>query len=159
MDSEGYQSERSIVDVFIRYPADSVVDIDDVTNKLTLNNGLNSVDANITANQNKTSEHTHPDILDLRQRNASLFWGLIIFCVIVVIMVIVVICCNCCPGCYFYQHNKRSKRKTEPSADLEVNHKLDNDDITVLTVKNENGEKLTDAKFVEIIKSAKNRIR
>ena len=46
--------------------------------------------------------------------------------------------------------------------DLEINsHAKQHDDneITVLTVKNEKGENIRDAKFVEIMKSARNRLR
>ena len=144
------------MDVFVRYPTDSIVDIDDVTNKLTNgNNFQGEININITSNQTDL----RPDIVNLRRKNASLFWGLIIFCLVVVIIIIVIICCNCCPGCYYYNENDRKKRKT---GDLETNTLSDptqDPEITVLTVKNERGEDLKDAKFVEIIKSAKNRIR
>ena len=155
------QSKRSVVDVFVRYPSDSVVDIDDVTNKLTNGNNFQSaVGINITSNQ--TQSELYPDIVDLRRKNASLFWGLIIFCLVVVLIIIVIICCNCCPGCYYYNENERRSRKRSLANDLEVNSNpgpIDEHDITVLTVKNERGEDIKDAKFVEIMKSARNRFQ
>ena len=154
------QSKRSVVDVFVRYPSDSVIDIDDVTNKLTNGNNFQSaVNINITSNQ--TQSELHPSIVDLQRKNASLFWGLIIFCLVVVLIIIVIICCNCCPGCYYYNGNEKQKRKTSLANDLEVNSNpgpSEDQDITVLTVKNERGEDLKDAKFVEIMKSARNRL-
>ena len=161
VDNDGRQTKRSVVDVFVRYPTDSVVDIDDVQNKLKNgNNFQGEININITSPKNATN--LDPDVIDLRQRNASLFWGLIIICIIVVIIIVIIICCNCFPGCYYYDDTQRRKLKNDMVNDLETNahsEPVNDPDITVLNVKNEKGEMLKDAKFVEIIKSAKHRIR
>ena len=146
------------MDVFVRYPSESVVDIDDVANKLS--DGSTFPDVSIT---NFTFPFNQTDqVLILRQRNASLFWGLIIFCLVVVIIIIVIIFCNCCPGCYYYNDKSKQRGKEGQLEDLETtftSKRTEEGDITVLAVKNERGENLKDAKFVEILKSAKNRIR
>ena len=146
------------MDVFVRYPSESVVDIDDVANKL--NDGSTFPDVSIT---NLTFPFNQTDqVLILRQRNASLFWGLIIFCLVVVIIIIVIIFCNCCPGCYYYNDKGKQKGKEGKLEDLETtftSKRTEEGDITVLAVRNEKGENLKDAKFVEILKSAKHRIR
>ena len=158
VDNGERQSKRSVVDVFVRYPSESVVDIDDVANKL--NDGSTFPDVSIT---NFTFPFNQTDqVLILRQRNASLFWGLIIFCLVVVIIIIVIIFCNCCPGCYYYNDKSKQKGKEGKLEDLETtftSKRTEEGDITVLAVRNEKGENLKDAKFVEILKSAKNRIR
>ena len=149
------QSKRSVVDVFVRYPSESVVDIDDVANKLS--DGSTFPDVSIT---NFTFPFNQTDqVLILRQRNASLFWGLIIFCLVVVIIIIVIIFCNCCPGCYYYNDKSKQKGKLEDLETTFDSKRTEEGDITVLAVRNEKGENLKDAKFVEILKSAKNRIR
>ena len=155
VDNGERQSKRSVVDVFVRYPSQSVVDIDDVANKL--NDGSNFPDVSIT---NFTFPFNQTDqVIILRQRNASLFWGLIIFCLVVVIIIIVIIFCNCCPGCYYYNDKSKQKGKLEDLETTFDSKRTEEGDITVLAVRNEKGENLKDAKFVEILKSAKNRIR
>ena len=155
VDNGERQSKRSVVDVFVRYPSESVVDIDDVANKLS--DGSTFPDVSIT---NFTFPFNQTDqVLILRQRNASLFWGLIIFCLVVVIIIIVIIFCNCCPGCYYYNDKSKQKGKLEDLETTFDSKRTEEGDITVLAVRNEKGENINDAKFVEILKSAKNRIR
>ena len=136
------------MDVFIRYPQDSVVDIEDVTAKLVTN-----IDNPKNQTTNSTSGNGNTDntsITELKQKNSSLFWGLVIFCIIIFIAVLIILFCNCCPGCYFYNSHYGMERSKKDN---------DENDITVLTVKNGQGQELKDAKFVEVLRSAKNRIR
>jgi uncharacterized membrane protein YraQ (UPF0718 family) len=40
----------------------------------------------------------------LEQKNAALFWGLVILCLLIAAVVIAILICYCCPGCYLYKH-------------------------------------------------------
>ena len=127
-----------MVDVFIRYPADSVVDIDDVQAKLvTGGSGGTKVVQNLTL----TGATTPVNVAELEKKNSSLFWGLVIFVFVLFLVVVVVLACYCCPGCYLYKEDGKK------------------DGLAVLAVKNRLGKEIRDAKFVEVLKSARDRIR
>ena len=130
-----------MVDVFIRYPADSVVDIDDVQAKLvTGGSGGTKVVQNLTLTGGGGAT-TPVNVAELEKKNSSLFWGLVIFVCVLFLVVVVVLACYCCPGCYLYKEDGKK------------------DGLAVLAVKNRLGKEIRDAKFVEVLKSARDRIR
>ena len=136
-----YICRKSVVDVFIRYPADSVVDIDDVQAKLVSGGGGGTkVVQNLTL-AGGGGFTTPVNVAELEKKNSSLFWGLVIFVCVLFLVVVVVLACYCCPGCYLYKEDGKK------------------DGLAVLAVKNRLGKEIRDAKFVEVLKSARDRIR
>ena len=84
-----------MVDVFIRYPANSVVDMNQVTSKLVANRT-----GSVVANGDKDGRGGDgTEVETLEQRNAALFWGLVALCLLIALVVFIMLCCCCCPGC------------------------------------------------------------
>ena len=138
-----HRTKRSLVEVRIEYPPNSLVDMSDIEARLkgsetTTNSPFSTA---LTTIKPKVIE-------ELQYKNAALFWGLISILALIVIFILILACCFCCPGCYLYK-----KDKTQPS------QMGSSDDIRVLTVKNESGQELKDAKFVEVLRSAGRHIR
>ena len=105
----------SVVDVLIHYPANSVVDLGQVTSKLVSSNGtggsLNPGGGNATTMVGKFEFKR--DVLRtinlriqqnlqefLEQRNSALIGGLVALCAIIAAVIIGVLCCCFCPSCY-----------------------------------------------------------
>ena len=126
-DSE--RDKRSVVDVLIRYPANSVVDMNNLKSMLvkdtkvtpgvtTLVPLVNSSTTSTTTQStiDKTLLVTFMDIMNhfqtgndivclqenLQIRNAALFWGLIALVLLILLVVSILVCCYCCPCCYCY---------------------------------------------------------
>lgn len=131
-----------MVDVFIRYPADSIVDIDDVQAKLVTSPDGGGGGTRLVQNITLTPPTNNNTVAELEQKNSSLFWGLVIFVCILFLVVLVVLACYCCPGCYLYKEDLKK-----------------DGGLAVVAVKNRLGKEIRDAKFVEVLKSARNRLR
>eukprot|EP00095_Tigriopus_kingsejongensis_P012458 maker-scaffold696_size110080-snap-gene-0.13 protein:Tk12458 transcript:maker-scaffold696_size110080-snap-gene-0.13-mRNA-1 annotation:"cad86_drome ame: full" len=140
------QPQKTVVDVFIRYPANSVVDMNAVTSKLVSNSSGTIIPSTNPDTSSGTSESTKQE---LESKNAALFWTLVTLCLIIAALILITLCCYCCPGCYYYKGDKVNSVGVLGSEG----------DIQVLTVTDGEGRELKDARFVEIMKSAKDRIR
>ncbi|XP_059097433.1 cadherin-86C-like isoform X1 [Tigriopus californicus] len=141
--------KKSVVDVFIRYPANSIVDMNAVTSKLVANSSGAIAPSNSGSKSESSSTSSSSANQELEQRNATLFWALMLICLFLAALVFLALCCYCCPGCYYYKGDKVN------SVGIHGSER----DIRVLTVTDGAGRELKDAKFVEIIRSAKDRIR
>lgn len=95
-----YVQLRTVVDVFVRYPSRSVIDVDAVTAKLVTNpNGI--LLNNRTGINNSTRDGEK--IKELGQANAGLFAGLMVLVALIIIAILVIFCCFFCPGCYCFK--------------------------------------------------------
>ena len=95
-DSE-VRNRRSIVDVVITYPTNSVIDMNDITAKLVR-------EQNTSGSNNSTGVPISPrDYEKLVFKNAALFWGLMAVLALIVITILITLCCYCCPCCYYYK--------------------------------------------------------
>ena len=131
---------KSVVDVFIRYPATSVVDVDAIKQKLV----SNTLGADLHTGRNARMDTEKTKI----EEDYTLIKILaVILSVLLVIVILFVLCC-CCPTCPCYKDS--SVNKVGPATE---------EDIQILTVRDGEGKQLQDARFVEILKSAKSRIK
>jgi len=134
----GFDDSKSVVDVFIRYPATSVVDVDAIKQKL--------VSTPFNARSDRSGRYD--DIVATSSDDDYLLYVLAILLAFLLVLATIFLVCCCCPSCYCYRD--ASRNKVGPVKD---------EDIQVLTVKDQQGKPIRDAKFVEILKSARTRIK
>ena len=92
---------RSVVDVVITYPTNSVVDMNDIKAKLE-----REVQSTVTPSGIVTGVPITEDpnmVQALQYKNAALFWGLIAVLIVILLIILIMALCFCCPGCYLYK--------------------------------------------------------
>ena len=95
---EPERARRSVVDVVITYPTNSIVDMNDIKGRFQQNSTLPTV----TTPPTSVTEDPNRRVEKLQYKNAALFWGLIAVLILILLLILIIAFCFCCPGCYLY---------------------------------------------------------